>query len=904
MTDDIFEQVKGGNKIEDVIQEAGYSLRRSSARYMRAREHDSLVVDVQNQAFFWNSRAMQGDVITWVQDWKRTDAKGAIEFLARRAGLPEPTWGQSNQVRVAARKRDDALTVAARVMVRWLWSNQEAMAYAIGRGWTEETIKAAGLGYSGRGTPTEQAELRQALEAEGVDLASPAAVAVCGYKGDVEKWVEKQPRELVPALPTDWIGKKELKGIPNGMLVYPHVVGGRVRYLSCRAVGEKKMHYNLPAALVGERQAYYNHVYSPGAERCVVVEGQADAISLGQWDIPAVALAGTAADSQALANVRGRHAELYIAVDQDKAGQSALHPLGEALGPMSRLVRFPEQYKDVNDWLQGMVGGGFAVKKQTALADEALSRAIPYVEWVCKSVGEMMGAPREEGIRTAVRLINRIDNAITQADLRPRLAKALGVSVRDYNYLLKADQQAAKDERRSASDDAPEIVETLGGWYDGWLVELTYDPESESTGLAYRDPAGNIGEASKLDIGGVRYVPALPNALMMQEVVLFPTKLGPKRSTKELVDMLTAFMERYYDFKGDDFFLRLSAYYALFSWVYDCFQVVPYLRALGDYGTGKTQMIYRLGHVCYRLMKTSGASTLSPIFRIIHRYKGTLFLDEADFGKSDATIEIIKLLNTGYMKGVPMLRAKDTGGGSFDIDSFNVYCPKLIATRELFQDRAVESRCLTKEVMGGPVKPGIPRILGKAFYREAAELRNMLLTWRLLTWQEEIEVSDEDFDPKIEDRLNQVTMSLKKLVDDEDMKQDIRDFIRKYNSRLVFERSQTLEAKVLEALIKIRGEVPQLIKGEPFWDLSVQHITDIANVIVDEENKLDDPEAEERRKRTGKDLTPRGVGHLIDKKLTLERERATSGPNKGRYVVVWDEERIVSLCERFGVEFS
>lgn len=900
---DIFEQVKAANSIEDVITEAGFQLK-GSGRYRRSSEHDSLVVDVRNQAYHWNSRGEDGDVIEFVRRWKKTDAKGAVEFLARRAGLPDPQWGGGDpRLRLATRAREDAFTVAARVYVRRLRQSQPVQDYLHGRGFTDETIKSAGLGFTGANTPTDIQELRTEFEANGVDPESPAAAVFIGYQGEVAKWCLSHDLDL----PSDWVNKDHLKPLPRGGLVYPHVEGGRVRYVTLRAVpgqadqwfAERRAH-NLPVVLAGNRRVYFNYIYTPSDDRCVIVEGQACAITLHQWGIPAVALAGVAAGDQVelLKTLRERHRELYIGLDSDEAGENALHPLGEALGPLVRLVRWSDH--DANDWLQAMEREGVGHEDQVRLVEEQIGRARPYVLHLAHQAGKLMGAPRKDAVQKVMRLCTSMD-VDDLSFFRPRLTKALSTNVRDFNAMLKAAQTKTKEERRT-TDDREQIVETVGGYHDGWLIELTYDPESQSTALAYRDPLGNVGEASRLDIEGHRYVPQMPNQLMIQEVVLFPSQLGPKKSTKELVDMLVDFMTRFYDFKGDDFFLRLSAYYALFTWVYDCFQVLPYLRALGDYGTGKTQMIYRLGHVCYRLMKTSGASTLSPIFRIIHKYRGTLFLDEADFGKSDATIEIIKLLNTGYMKGVPLLRSKDTGGGNFDIDSFDVYCPKLIATRELFQDRAVESRCLTKEVMGGPVKRSIPRILKKTFYQEARELRNMLLTWRLYTWKPEIEIDDDDYDPKIEDRLNQVTMSLKKIVDDQEMKDDIQGFIRAYNQRLIFERSQTLEAKILEALVKIKTEEkPEEHKGEFYWDISIQHITEVTNTIIDEENRLEDEAAEERRQKTKKDLTPRGAGDRIRKKLNLVSERINAGPYKGRFGVVWDEERIQALRERYGV---
>ena len=58
--------------------------------------------------------------------------------------------------------------------------------------------------------------------------------------------------------------------IPPGMLVYPHVRNGRVRYLSARSV-EGKRHYNLEAELAGDRQLYCNWLWAPTTDMAVVV---------------------------------------------------------------------------------------------------------------------------------------------------------------------------------------------------------------------------------------------------------------------------------------------------------------------------------------------------------------------------------------------------------------------------------------------------------------------------------------------------------------------------------------------------------------------------------------------------------------------------------------------------------
>ena len=185
----------------------------------------------------------------------------------------------------------------------------------------------------------------------GVQKDSPAAVCVTGYRGDVREWGRNWGIEVQD----NW---KDWGLIPGLMgktrLVYPHIYGGRVRYLSARNIlgaeinkeGREVKSFNLPKELAGDRQTYYNHEYAPRAEVCVVVEGQADAITLGQWGKPAAAMIGTAWTDQerVLSELRKRHQRLYLGMDADQAGQEALigrdhdWPLASLLGPMTRVV--------------------------------------------------------------------------------------------------------------------------------------------------------------------------------------------------------------------------------------------------------------------------------------------------------------------------------------------------------------------------------------------------------------------------------------------------------------------------------------------------------------------------------------------------------------------------------------
>jgi hypothetical protein len=894
---DIVEQVKIVNRIDDVIDKDGFSLGKKTGQYRRAQQHDSLVVNVETQSYYWNSRNEKGDVINWVMRRNNCDFKTAIELLCRRAGIPEPNWGkQSVEERIAARNREDAFEVAVSVFSGWLMRDETALNYALSRGWTQETVEKHMLGYTGNADQRKDycKHLRGEFVVSGVDPESPAAVSLIGFNGKVDGWLRANKLEGQSV----WVEQGFVPSfVGKDMLVYPHFLFGRVRYYSGRGVQEKR-HYNLPRELVGERQIYVNGVWKPNERNCVIVEGQADAISLAQLGIPAVASAGTSIDDSFRERMRG-HITLYLGMDNDQAGAVGAWKSADILGPMTRMVKWPDG-KDANDWLLSMVRNRVPEETQVDRSKKLLAAAPTYAEVITHWAGQQMGAERDDAQKKALAVIAKMDS-VTLAQYRSKLAKAMDLNVRDFNHVLKTMSDLPNPDK---AKEPTEFVETLGGWFDDTLVELLYDKESNYTKFAIRKPDGMIEEVDYYDYDNKRFVPPFPEDAMTKDVVMLPSKVVPLRSVRELIAIIRNFIHRYLDV--DSFYERLASYYVLFTWMYDAFTVLPYLRALGDYGTGKSRMIQAIGILCYRPIFTAGATTTSPIFRMLERFRGTLVLDEADFSKSDESSDIIKILNSGYMKGSPVLRTEGSGQSGFTVKIYDVYGPKVIATRKKFMDRATESRCLTKEMGGGIPRLDIPIVLPKAFNEQAREIRNLLLAYRMKYLQPEIEVDYNTVDRSIEPRLNQVTMALKTIVDEPDLKEEIDGFIRNYNRQLIVERSMSLDAKVLEAVVRIRrGNPIGVDENGPFWDFSLKHITKMTNEVIDEENRDEDGEEEEEdgdRKYSRKKLGPKRIGAIVRNNLQLSTERATSGPFRGNYYAVYEEERIMALCSRFGID--
>ena len=143
---------------------------------------------------------------------------------------------------------------------------------------------------------------------------------------------------------------------------------------------------------------------------------------------------------------------------------------------------------------------------------------------------------------------------------------------------------------------------------------------------------------------------------------------------------------------SDASFEKVATYYVLLTWLYDAFNELPYLRLRGDYGSGKTRALLILGSLCYKGFFASGASTVSPIFHTLDAFRGTLIFDEADFRFSDEKAEIVKILNNGNVRGLPVLRTMMNRQREFNPQAFHVFGPKIVATRGSYDDKGLESR--------------------------------------------------------------------------------------------------------------------------------------------------------------------------------------------------------------------
>lgn len=357
--DKFIEDLKEKSDLIEVIEatsEYRFDTRRAG-RFMKCKKPDSLMVDPNWGVYTWFAKGgtgghsfETGDVFHWLERYASMGFWEAALWLANRYNVRVPEGGKKVDPakEKMARTRAETFEIACRWFEDQLWKNERVVDYCHRRGWTDETIRSARLGFSPGYKNIK--DLIGTLSMNEVNLDDPAAVSILGKKGGIQAWISAQG--ITDENP-DWILNDQVHGLAAmPRLIYPHLWRGRVNYFSGRNLVEedgrlvgndKPKSFNLHKALAGERAYYFNFMFSRDADICLVVEGQADAISAGQLGFAAVALAGVSANEDLAQNFKkNKIKRIFVGLDNDKAGNQNALKTAEIFGPMTRLVTWSQ----------------------------------------------------------------------------------------------------------------------------------------------------------------------------------------------------------------------------------------------------------------------------------------------------------------------------------------------------------------------------------------------------------------------------------------------------------------------------------------------------------------------------------------------------------------------------------
>ena len=287
-----------------------------------------------------------------------------------------------------------------------------------------------------------------------------------------------------------------------------------------------------------------------------------------------------------------------------------------------------------------------------------------------------------------------------------------------------------------------------------------------------------------------------------------------------------------------------------------------------------------MGAICYKSIVLSGVTSPASIFRLINLIRGTLVVDEADFDFSNEKADLSKIFNIGNNAENAMFKVvenRSTPGMYADVPRFyDVYSPKIFATRGYYQDRALESRFITEEMGIRKVGRGIPINLPPVYKEEALVLRNKLLLYRLRNYQKKTLVDEAPFE-EFDSRIAQVIRPLVSVIEDPEVREDALSIAREMDQSAVAERAMDIEARVLEALVVLQkeGNSEQIA------------LKDITNYVVEHYGIEHD-----------RVITPRWIGRILRHALQLRPYKS-----HGTFVVATKSlENLDRVFARYGIQ--
>ncbi len=428
---DIAEVVSGYIKLE----KAGASFKARCP--FHNEKTPSFFVSPARQSFYCFGCGAKGDMFTFVEEVEGLDFRGALKFLAEKAGV-EIEY-QKGESRTEKDKIFGVLEEATAFFEKELVGHELARHYLISRGINDETIKNWRIGYA----PSEWRSLYGYLESLGYD----------------SKMIFKAGLAKI----SDASASKEPYDVFRDRIIFPlSDQNGRVIAFSGRALSKETepKYLNSPdTILFTKSEVLYGLDKAKDQIRkknyAVLVEGQIDLVLSHQAGVPnTVAASGTAFTREHLERLKRFSSRIILAFDGDSAGEKAMeraNELGAFLGLEVKVANLPEGQDPAE-----------VVEKNPEEWKNILRQSLPAVEFFFNKVEGKEKDPRKLGKQIEKRILpmaKLIESAIEQSHFISMIAKRTGIKEEvlwdDLKKAKKPDialRPAVSDDKKSEVD--------------------------------------------------------------------------------------------------------------------------------------------------------------------------------------------------------------------------------------------------------------------------------------------------------------------------------------------------------------------------------------------------------------------------------------------------------------------
>lgn len=459
------EEVRARLNIEDIVGEY-VQLKRAGRNFkglspFTSERTPSFTVSPEKHIWHDFSSGKGGDVFSFIMEVEGLDFRGALELLARKAGVELSQYDSKQAGDVAKKKKRllEANELAARYYQQVLLKNKHALEYVFKkRSLSKEIVHEFGIGYA----PDESDALIKALEKRGFSKQELSAAGLTNrFGGDIFRG-----RMSVPLM--DQSGQ---------------VIGFTGRIIIDDPKAPKYL--NTPQTLIYDKS---RHVFGLSQAKeairkndaAVIVEGNLDVISSHQAGAKnVVATAGTAMTEWHLKTLSRLTHHVKLAFDGDKAGLAATEraiPIAQAVGVELMIVSLPDDAKDPDELIQ----------KDVALWQQAIDAAQPAIDWVIEQYSKRENLSTAAGKRqftsASLAVLRSLGDTVEQEHYLRRIAEMTATSfeavVQKFTQPVKTDAAEKRLKQVRYDDSAPS--ETYNTYQDNLLAVLLMEPATRS----------------------------------------------------------------------------------------------------------------------------------------------------------------------------------------------------------------------------------------------------------------------------------------------------------------------------------------------------------------------------------------------------------------------------------------
>jgi DNA primase len=412
---DAVEDIKSRLSIEDVISQY-VELKRAGRNFkglspFSAERTPSFMVSPEKQIWHDFSSGKGGNMFSFVMEMEGLDFKGALELLARKAGVDLEqyrTGGQGNSNRTKEKERlYAALELAAKFYQANFAKNQTALEYVFKkRKFTKQTALEWKLGYSPN-TGTALVDFLKKQKFTDIEIKG-AGLSAERYRGVGDMF---RGRLMIPL--------QDAQG---------RVIGFTARLLADDPNAPK--YINTPQTVLYDksRHVYGLHLAKEALRKtkyAVIAEGNLDVISSHQAGVrQVVATAGTALTDQHLKALSRFTGDIRLSFDADNAGMNATEralPIASKVGVSLSIITIPSG-KDPDE----------LIKQDPKIWQDIIEKPQYALDWLVERYQKQLDITSAQGKRQfsdiILQVVRGLQDQVEQEHYVEVVGKLIGVS--------------------------------------------------------------------------------------------------------------------------------------------------------------------------------------------------------------------------------------------------------------------------------------------------------------------------------------------------------------------------------------------------------------------------------------------------------------------------------------------